>query len=117
MVQNEFIEEEIKSSIYIFNTYLIDKIKTNKKNEKMDFDPANFEQLYQSVKKVPNSSSSYTLIKFIICNKWTKDIDIFEKDFLIFPSHDKNQKHWTLVIVCYPKYFLNKKGTHSHSAS
>lgn len=32
--------------------------------------------------------------------KWTKDVDIFEKDFLIVPVNSRN--HWFLAVVCYP---------------
>lgn len=32
--------------------------------------------------------------------KWTKEVDIFEKDFLIVPINTRN--HWFLAIVCYP---------------
>ncbi|KAF7494230.1 Sentrin-specific protease 7 [Sarcoptes scabiei] len=31
--------------------------------------------------------------------KWTKEIDIFSKDFLLMPSAKDN--HWFLVIICY----------------
>lgn len=32
--------------------------------------------------------------------KWTKDVNIFEKDFVIVPINLRN--HWYLAIVCYP---------------
>ena len=31
---------------------------------------------------------------------WTKKVDIFEKDFLIFPINEHS--HWFLAIVCFP---------------
>lgn len=33
--------------------------------------------------------------------KWTKNIDVFAKDFLVFPII--KESHWFLAIVCYPK--------------
>ncbi|XP_053201199.1 uncharacterized protein LOC128387906 [Panonychus citri] len=33
---------------------------------------------------------------------WTKDINIFQKDFLIIPVNKKNC-HWCVVIICYPR--------------
>ena len=41
--------------------------------------------------------------------KWTKNVKIFDKDFLIFPII--KESHWFLTIVCYPKsvYFAQKK--------
>jgi hypothetical protein len=35
--------------------------------------------------------------------KWTKNIDLFEKDFIVMPIHQEELKHWFLAIVCYPK--------------
>uniref|UniRef100_A0A1D2ABL5 Ubiquitin-like protease family profile domain-containing protein n=1 Tax=Auxenochlorella protothecoides TaxID=3075 RepID=A0A1D2ABL5_AUXPR len=32
--------------------------------------------------------------------KWTKDVDVFEKDFLFIPVH--HALHWSLMIVCHP---------------
>lgn len=32
--------------------------------------------------------------------KWTKDVNIFEKDFLIVPVNSRN--HWFLAVVCFP---------------
>lgn len=31
--------------------------------------------------------------------KWTKNVDIFDKDKIIFPIHFENKKHWTLGII------------------
>lgn len=36
--------------------------------------------------------------------KWTKDVNIFEKDFLIVPINTRN--HWFLAIVCFPSLEL-----------
>eukprot|EP00877_Chromochloris_zofingiensis_P014687 jgi/Chrzof1/9472/Cz04g04110.t1 len=32
--------------------------------------------------------------------KWTKGVDIFQKDFVFIPIHDA--LHWSLVVVCHP---------------
>lgn len=32
--------------------------------------------------------------------KWTKDVNIFEKDFLVVPINARN--HWYMAIICYP---------------
>eukprot|EP00099_Drosophila_melanogaster_P012633 NP_001286956.1 veloren, isoform D [Drosophila melanogaster] len=32
--------------------------------------------------------------------KWTKGVDIFDKDFIIVPINE--QSHWFLAIICYP---------------
>lgn len=34
--------------------------------------------------------------------KWTRGINIFDKDFLIIPVHDR--LHWSLAIICFPNH-------------
>ena len=46
-----------------------------------------------------------------------KDVDIFEKDFLVFPMNDRNGKHWNLFILCYPRYFLEKSEHDDNAAT
>lgn len=43
--------------------------------------------------------------------KWTRDVDIFTKDFLIMPLLKDN--HWFLAIICYPGNLMppNRKST------
>lgn len=33
-------------------------------------------------------------------SKWTKDVDIFEKDFIIVPINSRS--HWFMAIICFP---------------
>jgi len=39
--------------------------------------------------------------------KWTKKIDLFQKDFLFIPVNDND--HWNVIVLCYP-YKLFSKG-------
>ena len=32
--------------------------------------------------------------------RWTKNVDIFTKDYLVVPIHD--ELHWSLALVCFP---------------
>ncbi|XP_063402611.1 sentrin-specific protease 6-like isoform X1 [Mytilus trossulus] len=34
--------------------------------------------------------------------KWTKHVDLFEKDFIIVPINERS--HWFLAIICFPGY-------------
>ena len=34
-------------------------------------------------------------------SKWTKDVDLFEKDFIFVPVNYK-EEHWFLIVICYP---------------
>jgi len=50
------------------------------------------------------------------CSKWTKDIDIFKKDFIIIPINI--DMHWCLAIVCNPGKLGEKvKGVYSSIVS
>lgn len=45
--------------------------------------------------------------------KWTKNVNIFEKDFVVIPINE--HAHWFLAIICFPglvgKVFVNPKNT------
>lgn len=32
--------------------------------------------------------------------KWTKNVDIFDMDYILIPIHDT--AHWSLAVVCHP---------------
>ena len=38
--------------------------------------------------------------------KWTKNVDIFDQDFVLVPIHDT--AHWSLAIICQPGTLLRK---------
>ena len=40
--------------------------------------------------------------------RWTKNIDIFKKDFVIIPINVKDI-HWYLAIICYPGLLAPRK--------
>lgn len=40
----------------------------------------------------------YNRVQGLPCNT---DVNIFDKDFIVFPCHDN--EHWFLTIACYPK--------------
>jgi Ulp1 family protease len=70
-LEQEVIPESIKSKIFICSSYFYQKL-----TQKGDIES------YKSV-----------------C-RWTKDIDILSKDFIIMPICEK--AHWWLAIICYP---------------
>eukprot|EP00892_Ulva_mutabilis_P005389 jgi/Ulvmu1/3221/UM015_0262.1 len=39
--------------------------------------------------------------------KWTKNVDIFDMDYILIPIHDT--AHWSLAIVCHPGHMLIDK--------
>lgn len=51
LVQSEFVDSSEKRKFYIFNTYLIEKLKANKPDKSME-EEIDFEKIYNNVKKV-----------------------------------------------------------------
>lgn len=78
-IQTEFLSLEGSRRFHFFNSFFYKKLSGvvgKKKKKKV----ADFSQL----------------------RKWTKGINIFEKDYLFIPVHDK--LHWSLAIVCFPNH-------------
>jgi Ulp1 family protease len=55
---------------------------------------------YKKLIEKPDKYDSYQLVK-----RWTKNVDIFEKDFLIIPINE--DIHWSLVIIVRPGLLMN----------
>ena len=49
--------------------------------------------------------------------KWTKGVNLFEKDFIVMPINDADRHHWSLVIIAYPGRAMRPKGTFEISAA
>lgn len=74
--------EREKSRCHIFNSFFYEKL-TNVGNDERG-NPADVLQ-----------RAAHDRVK-----KWTRDVNIFEKDFVFFPIHQ--HLHWSLVILCHP---------------
>jgi len=81
-LEQEVIAESVKSKIFICNSYFYQKL-----TQKGDIDN------YKSA-----------------C-RWTKDIDILSKDFIIIPICEK--AHWWVAVICYP-YAIFKNAIEFH---
>tara|TARA_B110000208_G_scaffold55705_2_gene73098 strand:+ start:3476 stop:6382 length:2907 start_codon:yes stop_codon:yes gene_type:complete len=75
------MKPEVAERCYIFNSFFYEKL-TNVRDEQSE--PADVRQ-----KKAHERVA-----------KWTKGVNIFEKDFVFFPIH--NNVHWSLVVLCHP---------------
>ena len=40
-------------------------------------------------------------------SKWTKDVDLFQKDFIFVPVNYKGE-HWFLIVICFPMLAAGK---------
>jgi Ulp1 family protease len=49
----------------------------------------------QWVASVQGEAAKYERVR-----KWTKNVDIFAKDYIFVPIHD--HAHWSLAVICHP---------------
>ncbi len=56
---------------------------------------------YQKLRQTDASSRESCISNYLAVSRWTKDVDIFAKDFLLIPICENS--HWKLVVVCYPR--------------
>jgi len=75
-IYESILSPQERQKTYIFNSYFYKRL-TQKQGTK--FSP---EQMHGLVKK------------------WTRNVDIFEKDFIVIPVNE--HCHWYLVVVCFP---------------
>jgi len=88
------IPRDIASRCYFFNTFFYKKL-TEKNYHVL---PQELEQ-YKINKNLRNLDL-YALMNHDKVKKWTKDTDIFSKDYIFIPVH--MDLHWSLIIVCNP---------------
>lgn len=94
---NQYLNDEI---IQFYNAYLIKDQANNHIRDKFHvFDSYFHEQLTDLFPDDPKKP--FDPEKWWKLRSWLGGVDIFEKDFLIFPICREN--HWNAVIVCYPK--------------
>lgn len=72
----ESLAPEEQKQTYIFNSYFYKRL-TQRQNNK-----STAEQMHNQVKK------------------WTRNVNIFEKDFIVIPVNE--HCHWYLVVICHP---------------
>ena len=81
---DHILTEEQRKKTYLFNSYFYKRL-TQKSGSKYSAD-----LMHAQVKK------------------WTRNVDIFEKDFIIIPVNE--HCHWYLVVICFPgASFVNDK--------
>jgi sentrin-specific protease 7 len=59
-------------------------------------------QFYKALSE-ENSSHPQTQIPFLKLKNWTKNVNLFEKDFIVVPICENH--HWVVAVIC----FLNSK--------
>ncbi|KAG0494945.1 hypothetical protein HPP92_005939 [Vanilla planifolia] len=90
-----FINDTI---IDFYIKYLQDKIQSNDKNRFHFFNSFFFRKL-ADLDKDPGSISEGRAA-FQRVRKWTRKVDIFEKDYIFIPVNFN--LHWSLLVICHP---------------
>ena len=49
-----------------------------------------------------NSGQTQAQIRFERVKNWTKNINLFEKEFIVVPINEKN--HWFVAVICSPDF-------------
>ena len=90
-IQNETFAslDGMMARTHIFTTYFYKRLTTRPPNSKTKAHP---------VEDNPNLSAAekrYERVK-----KWTKNVNIFEKDFIVVPINE--HAHWFVCVICFP---------------
>eukprot|EP00794_Sanderia_malayensis_P005473 gene5473-6157_t len=80
-IVEEILDDDARDRTYLFNTYFYTTL-TKKMSIESKTASCQSDQMYCQVKK------------------WTRNVDIFNKDFVIIPVNE--HAHWYLVIICFP---------------
>jgi len=80
-------DEPLRKRVHVFNTFFFKKWIGCKQRE-------------------GDGTSDFKLSRYTVVRKWTKNVDIFTKDFLVIPVN--YHLHWSLAIVCNPQGILEK---------
>ncbi|OXA62810.1 Sentrin-specific protease 6 [Folsomia candida] len=86
-IEHELLSPEDRARTYIFSTFFYKRLTTRPKkrpNSAIEEDPT-----------LSASEKRHSRVK-----RWTKNVDIFEKDFLIIPINES--LHWFLAVICFP---------------
>ncbi|XP_074587123.1 putative ubiquitin-like-specific protease 2A [Curcuma longa] len=103
-----FINDTI---IDFYIKYLKDKIQSDQKHRFHFFNSFFFRKLADLDKD--RGSISEGRAAFLRVRKWTRKVNIFEKDYIFIPVNFN--LHWSLLIICHPGEVANLKGGEVHS--
>lgn len=96
---HEFVSDTI---IDFYIKYLQSRLPEHEKKRLYFFNSFFFRKLANLGRDIAYETSSL----FEHMKRWTRDINIFKKDFLFIPI--MQSAHWSLVIVCYPGQLFNE---------
>lgn len=86
-LQTEILSEEQKQKTHIFSTFFYNALNSHAP------------RATDATRRMSAAQKRHERVK-----KWTKDVNIFEKDFIIVPINQS--EHWFLAIICFPSLAL-----------
>jgi len=79
-------DKSLQQRVHLFNTFF-------------------FKKWSECTQQSGEGDLEYDFSRYSMVRKWTKNVDIFKKDFLVIPVNHKF--HWSLAIVCFPGAILD----------
>ena len=86
-IRDRIIPERHRSKFHFFNSFLFTRL-------------SEYGGHSEGVREVYNQS----------VKKWTKGVNLFEKDWIVLPINDADRHHWSLVIIAHPGRAMRPKG-------
>lgn len=86
----EVLSEEQRNRTHIFSTFFYKRLVS-------DSSSGRFTRTSRRSNQAGDDSS---LARHARVEKWTKHVNLFEKDFVFVPINEHN--HWYLAVVCFP---------------
>jgi len=83
-----FSNSPLMAKTYTFSIYFYNRLTMNTNTK--------------SKAAIPRADIMHSNVK-----KWTKNVNIFEKDFIVVPINDCD--HWFVIIICYPGLTCQRK--------
>jgi len=93
---NGTVDISLMNKTHIFTTFFYNRLTTKPSTPKG--------QKVHPIEDNPDMTDSQKMYERV--RKWTKRVDLFEKDFIVVPINDK--AHWFVCIICYPGEVTNK---------
>lgn len=81
---SEILSEEDRNRTHVFSSYFYKRLTSPHASASMD-------------SNMPQTAAGKRHARV---QKWTKNVNIFEKDFIVIPINE--HAHWFLAIICYP---------------
>jgi len=90
------VDQDLMGKTHIFNTFFYNRLTTKPSTLKGS--------KAHPVEDDPNLTDSQKMYERV--RKWTKKVDLFEKEYIVVPIHEK--AHWFVCIICNPSKVIKK---------